>query len=218
MCPRVTAHNTRPLWARGRAGPARFGAGVRACRLSTSGGWAGRGGSTTLHPESPRPSRHAATPGRSGDRATFFSCVVRIRARDPVFRPLPMGPQALQGPADGFITQTPRSHALLMAHLGGQGERPDARGLAIGARGLMQDMLERSHVGAVKVGTTLLGRVDCFATHARPVVLKAWRTLRTVCTQHPPAAQSVVATARGHSPHNLGTTHTEGIGGAPIRF
>jgi hypothetical protein len=183
--PRVIAHNTQPLWARGRAGLARFGPGVKVGRLSTYGGWAGRGGSTRLHPESPRPSRHAATPGRSADHATFFSCVVRIRTRDPVFGPLPVGPQAVQGPADAFITQTPRGHALFMAHLGSEGERPDARGLAIGAWGLMQDMLELLTLGAVKVGTALLGRVECLAMHARPVVLKAWMTWRTVCTQQP---------------------------------
>src|SRR4029450_1406843 len=125
--------------------------------LSTYGDWAGRGGSTRLHPASPRPSRHAATPGRSDDRATFFSCVVWIRTRDPVFGPLPIGPQALQRPADGFITHTPPGHTLVMAHLCGQGECPDARGLAIGTRGLMQDMLELLTLGSVECRGNALG-------------------------------------------------------------
>jgi hypothetical protein len=112
--PRVIVHNTPPLGARDRAGLARFGPGVQVGGRSTYGGWAGRGDSIRLHPESPRPSRHAATPGRSADPATFFSCVVRSRTRDPVCGLLPVGPQAVQGPADAFIPQTPHGHALCM--------------------------------------------------------------------------------------------------------
>ena len=50
-------------------------------------------------------------PARSADRATVFSRVLRVRTREPVFGPLPIGPQALQRPADRFITPTPRGHA-----------------------------------------------------------------------------------------------------------
>ena len=71
-CPRVTAHNTRRPWARGRAGPARFGSGARASRLSRYGGWAGPSGSTRPHPESPRPSRDAATPSAIRRSRHFF--------------------------------------------------------------------------------------------------------------------------------------------------
>src|SRR4029453_291498 len=180
---------------------------------STSGGWAGRGGSTRPHPESPRPSRHAATPGRSDDRATFFSCVVRIRTRHPVFRPLPIGPQTVQGPADRFITQTPLRDALLVANLGSQRERPEARGLARGARGLMQDMLELLTLGGGegwhhtlgprrRLGyTSQAGRVkglDDIADglHTAPYQLRKrlWRQ---------PA---------GTPQHNLGTPRAEGFG------
>ena len=157
MYPPVTAHNTQPPWALGRAGPARFGAGARAYRLSRYGGWAGPAGSTRLHPESPKPIRDAAPPARSDDRATFFSRILRIRTRDPVFGPFPIGPQALQRPANGFITHTSRGHALFMAHLGGQGERPDARGLAIGARRLMQKMLETLTIIGVQCWLHTLG-------------------------------------------------------------
>ena len=219
MYPRVTAHNTRPLWARGRAGLARFGPGGRACRLSTYGDWAGRGGSTRLHPESPRPSRHAATPGRSDDRATFFSCVVRIRTRDPVFGPLPIGPQALQGPADGFITQTPCGHALFMAHLGGQGERPEARGLAIGARGLMQDMLELLTLGGGEGRHRTLGPRRLFGHACQAGCIKGMDDIAHGL--HAAAHQlrnQLWRQPAGTRQHNLGTTHAEGIGGAPVRF
>ena len=57
--PRVTTHNTRPLSAQGgRSGSCwsqRSG-----CPLSTCGDWAGRSGSTRLHPASPRPSQDGA--------------------------------------------------------------------------------------------------------------------------------------------------------------
>jgi hypothetical protein len=217
--PRVTAHNTRLLWARDHAGPARFGAGAMASRLSRYGGRAGPDGSTTLHPESLRPSRDAATPTRSGDRATFFSCVVRIRTRDPVLRPFPVGPQALQRPADGFITHTPRGHPLLVAHLGGQGKRPDTRGLAIGARRLMQDMLETLTRGGVQgrldaLGPRRLLRNACQASRIKGMddvadgLYTTPHQLRNRLRRQPAATRQ----------HHLGTTQTEGIGGVPSRF
>jgi len=75
------------------------------------------------------------------DHATFFSGIVRIRAGDPVFGPLPIGAESLQGTTHGFIAQTPLAHALLPADLGRQRERPEAGGLAKRARGLMQNVL-----------------------------------------------------------------------------
>ena len=117
MYPPVTAHNTPPLWALGRGGPARFGSSAVACRRSRYGDEVGRGGSTTPHPETPRPSQDAPTPVRSSDHATFFSRVVRIRTRDPVFRPLPIGLKPLESAADRFITQQALRHALRIAHL-----------------------------------------------------------------------------------------------------
>jgi hypothetical protein len=217
--PRVRAHNTQPLWARSRAGLAHFGPGVKVGRLSTYGDWAGRGGSTRLHPERPRPSRHAATPGRSADHATFFSCIVRIRTRDPVFGPFPIGPQAVQGPADGFITQTPRGHTLLMAHLGREGERPEARGLAIGAWGLMQDMLELLTLGGGEGRHHTLGprRVCGQACQAGGIqgmadiahgLHAAAHQLRNRLWRQP----------AGTRQHNLGTTDAASLGGAPVRF
>jgi hypothetical protein len=217
--PRVTAHNTRPPWALGRADPARFGAGARAYRLARYGGWAGQDGSTRLHPERPKPIRDAAPPARSDDRATFFSRVLRIRTRDPGFGPFPIGPQALQRSADGFITHTACGHALFMAHLGGQGERPDARGLAIGARRLMQNMLEALTTGGVQCRLHALG----------PCRLLGHACQATRMKGRDDVADGLHATAHqlrnrlrrqpaGTRKHNLGPTYTEGIGGAALRF
>ena len=167
MCPRVRAHSTRPLWAPGRGGQARFGSSVVAWHLSKYGGWAGRDGSTRPHPESPKPSRHAATPARSSDRATFFSRIVRIGTRDPVFRPLPIGLQPLEGAADRFITQQALRHALLIAHFRRQSQRPHPRGLAIEARRLMQEMLEAVTVGGIQHGRDGLRR-DSTASPSPP--------------------------------------------------
>lgn len=155
--PPVTAPTPHPPWARGRAGPARVGAGARAYRLSRSGGWAGPDGSPRLPPESPQPRRAAAPPARSAERAPVFSCILRIRTCEPVVGPCPIGPQALPRPAHGFLPQTSRGHTLFMAHLGGQGERPDARGLALGARRLMQKMLETLPMRGVQGGLHPLG-------------------------------------------------------------
>ena len=66
--------------------------------------------------------------GPLADRATFFSRVVRIGARDPVLRPLPIGGQPLEGPADAFITQQTRRDALRIAHRRRQAQRPHPRG------------------------------------------------------------------------------------------
>ena len=105
------------------------GASAAAGPRSRHAGWAGRGGSTRPPPESPSPTRDALPLVRSGDHATCVARVLRSRTRAPVFRPLP-------------LTPTPLRHALLMAHLHGQRERPHARRLAIGAWRLRQEMLE----------------------------------------------------------------------------
>src|SRR5262249_46650003 len=123
-------------------GPARFAPSAKAWPRSRHGDGAERSGSTTLHPQSPTPSPDAPTRVPSADRATFFSGVVRIGARDPVFRPLPLGMKPLEGPADAFITQQALRDALLIAHLRRQAQRPHPGGLAIEAWRLMQEMLE----------------------------------------------------------------------------
>ena len=139
----ITCHR---LGCRVVTGLARFGSSAAACRLSRSGDWAGRSGSTTPHPESPTPSRDAPTLAQSSDRATFFSRILRIRARDPVFRALPIRPQSLQGPADAFITQQALSHAVFIAHLRCEGQRPHPRlCLAIGPWRLMQEVAGGVH-------------------------------------------------------------------------
>ena len=79
----------------------------------------------------------------------------------------------LESPADSFITQQTLRHALLIAHLRRQGQRPYPRGLVVGARRLMQDMLEAVTVGGIQHGATVFGRVDCFSKLAMPRVLKA---------------------------------------------
>ena len=116
MCPRVGAHNTRRPWALGRADLARFGSSAAAWPLSRHAGWAGQGGSPTPHPGTPRLSQDAPTRALDSARATFFSRLVRIGTRDPVFHPFPIGLQPLESPADGFITPQTLRHALLVAH------------------------------------------------------------------------------------------------------
>jgi hypothetical protein len=68
-----------------------------------------------------------------------------------------MGPQAFQGLPNGFVTQTPLGHPLFMADLRGQSECPHARGLAIGAWRLRQEMLETLTVGGVQYQGDTLG-------------------------------------------------------------
>ena len=46
----------------------------------------------------------------------------------------PLVGSRVQRPAERFIIHAPLGHALLLAHLGGEGQRPHPRGLAIGAR------------------------------------------------------------------------------------
>src|SRR5262245_25426206 len=206
-------------WAPGHDGPAHFGASGVACRLSRSGGWAAPSGSTTPHPESRRPSRDAPRPGRSGDHATFFSRVLRIRTRDPVFGALPMSPQALQRSADAFLTQTPLRHPLLMANLGGEGQCPYPGGLAIGARRLMQDMLETLTVDGVQYGLNALRtmRVPHQTFHALPVkgpddvadgLDGTPHKLRNRLRRQP----------TGTREHDLGSPDPEGVCGASVRL
>ena len=219
MSPRVIAPNTRPLGARDRAGPARFGRGVRACRRSTAGGWAGRGGSPRLHPASPRPSRPGAPPARSADHATFLSCVVRLRTRDPVFGPLPVGPQAVHGPADAFLPQTPRGHAWFLAHLGGEGERPEACGLARAARGLRQDRLERLTLEGGAGRHRPLGPRRLFGQACQAGGIKGMEAIAHGL--HAAAHQRRQRLGRqpaGTRQHTVGTPPAAGMGGAPIRF
>ena len=73
MYPRVTAHNTRPLWAPGPGGPARCGPAAAACRRSRSGGRAGRDASTRPQLDSRRPRWEAPRPAPSDEYAPFFA-------------------------------------------------------------------------------------------------------------------------------------------------
>ena len=136
-----------------------------------------------------------------------------------MFGPLPIGPQAVQRPADGFITHTPRGHTLVMAHLCGQGEGPDARGLAIGTRGLMQALLELLTLGSGECRCNALGPRRLFGHAGQAGRIKGMEDI----------ADGLHATAHGLRDRlrrqpagtrqdNLGTTHAEGIGGPPVRF
>ena len=185
MYPSVTHHHTPPLWARGPGGPARFGSSAGACHRSRSGDEAGRSGSTTPHPESPRPSQDAQMPARSSDRATFFSHVVRIRTRDPVFRSLPIGLKTFESTSNRFIPDQALRHTLGIAHVSRQGQRPHARGLAIEARRLRQDVLEAFTLANVQHGRDCFGTIRLPSKPSPPCSLKAWITLRTVCTAQP---------------------------------
>ena len=101
---------------------------------------------------------------------------MRIRTRDPVLRPLPIGLKPLEGTADRFITQQTLRHAWLRAHRRRQSQRPQPRGLAIEARRLMQNVLETFTAAASSTGLTVFGRFDCFSKPATPRVFKARMT------------------------------------------
>jgi hypothetical protein len=157
--PCVTAHTTRGPWAQGCAGLARFGASAGACPLSRHAGWAGRGGSTRPHPEPLRPIRGAPSPGRLGDRTTFFSRLLRIRACHPVFRPFPIGLKTFESPAHGCLTHQALGPPVLIAYLRRQRQRPHPRGLVIGARRWRQEMLEVFTLGSLQHGLNGLGAI-----------------------------------------------------------
>src|SRR5215475_11001764 len=217
VCPHVTAHNTRPPWAQGHAGLARFGSYAAAWRRSRYGDGAARGGSTTPHPGTPRPTQGARTPARSSDLATFLSCVVRIRAGDPVFRPFPIGLQPLESPADRFVTHQARRDTLLIAHLCCQGQRPHPGRLAIEAWRLMQDMLEAFTCGGIQHGFNGL--------RTRRLLLQALHTTRVKsmdditdgldCTPHK-LRNGLRGQSLGTREDDLGTPDTEGIRSAAV--
>jgi hypothetical protein len=130
-----------------------------------------------------------------------------------------MGPQAVQRPADGFIAQPSRGHALVMTHLGGQGERPDARGLAIGARRLMQTMLEALTIGGVQGRLHALGPCRWLGHAGQAARIKGRADVADGL--HATAYQRRNRLRRqpaGTRQKNVGPPETEGIGGAAPRF
>jgi hypothetical protein len=59
-----------------------------------------------------------------------------------MFRPFPIGLKPLESSADRFITHQALRDALLITRVSRQGQRPHARGFALEAWRLMQEMLE----------------------------------------------------------------------------
>lgn len=176
MYPRVTVHHTRLPRAPGHAGPARFGSSAAAWCPSKSGDEAGRDDSTRLPPESPGPHRDAPTPAPSDDRATFVSPVVRVRTRDPVLGPLPIGLQAWQRPSDRFITHQTLRHPLLVTHGRRQGQCPHPCGLAVEPRRLLQKVLEAFTLGGIQYECASFGTIRRLLQALHPLVLKARMT------------------------------------------
>jgi hypothetical protein len=61
-----------------------------------------------------------------------------------------MGLKLLDGTANGFITQQALGHAVLVAYLRRESQRPHPCGLAIGARRLLPNMLEAFTLGGIQ--------------------------------------------------------------------
>jgi len=215
--PHGTAPNTRRPGALGRGGPARFGARATAWRLSRDGDGAEQDGSTRLHPGTPRPSQGAPTPARSSDHATFFARVLWLRTREPVLRPLPIGLQPLESPADRFITHQAFRDALRRAHLRRQGQRPAPRGLALEARRLRQDRLEAFPCGGIQPGGDGL-RTRRLLLHARHATRVKGLEDVTDGLDGPPHKRR--KGLRGQPPgtreDDVGTPDTEGLRGASV--
>src|ERR1044071_6276058 len=81
-------------------------------------------GSTTLRPRTPVPNRGCAPPARSVGLAVFFTQVLRVRARDPAFRPFPRLAQPFQRTPDGLVAHPLGRDPLLTADFGCQIQRP----------------------------------------------------------------------------------------------
>ena len=96
-------------------------------------------GSTRLRPQSPEPTWDGPSPAGSGGCAVFFLQIGRIGGwGNPMLGPLPRHPQPTQGQSNGFVADQPRRETLGETDLGGERERPPARGLAKRPRTLMQ--------------------------------------------------------------------------------
>jgi hypothetical protein len=217
--PPVTTPNTRPLWALGRADLARFGSSATAWRLSRSGGWAGRGGSPTPHPGTPRPSQGAPTRVQSSGRAAFFSRVVRIRTRDPVFRSFPIGLKPFEGPANGFITHQVLSHPLLIAHFSRQGQGPHPRGLAIETRRLRQEMLETVTARGIQHGLNGLRTMRLLRQALHAPRVKSMEDVTDSLHRTPHKLRNELRRQpAGTRQDDLGTPDTEGVRAAAVGF
>ena len=156
-------------------------------------------------------------PARSSERATFFSHVVRLRTRDPVFRSLPIGLKTFESTSNRFIPDQALRHTLGRAHVSRQGQRPHARGLAIEARRLMPDVLEAFTRANVQHGRDCFGTMRLPFQALSPLLVQGMdnmtdslnstaHQLRNRLRQHP----------TGTGEHDLGTTDTEGVRCAPI--
>src|SRR2546430_12945274 len=76
----------------------------------------------------PGPRSAGPWPAGSVGRAVFFSGIRGIGTGDPMFGPLPGHSQAAKGQTNGFVADQARRQALGETDLGGQRERPPARG------------------------------------------------------------------------------------------
>src|SRR5919202_35708 len=137
---RVAAAHSRPRpWGPGRLAPPLFppAAAVRRPRSSCGGPGAPRG-STTLHPQSPVPSRDGSPRGGSGGHVPFFSCVGGIGTGNPVLGAFPAHLELFEGIANGLAADLARVDAFGIGNFGHQVQGPDTRRIAEGARALVQ--------------------------------------------------------------------------------
>ena len=111
------------LWSKRRGVAA-----VQACRW----GWARR----LPHPAAWHPTTPSGGPNASASkRSRHVFCARRgERARAPVWRPLPLGLQPWERPAEGCLPQHTLRHALRVASVSRQGPGPPPRGLPRGTR------------------------------------------------------------------------------------
>jgi hypothetical protein len=129
-----------------------------------------------------------------------------------------MRAQALDGAADGLISQQPPGEALLRADLGGQRECPQSRRLANEPRGLMQQVAQLVALRRVqrRLGTRGPVRTRRQTAHA-PYVERT----NDVADGLARAAEEWGKRSRGRplgtGQHNLRTPHATPGGGAPRR-
>lgn len=89
-----------------------------ALRFARPAGVAEQSDSTTLHPESQSPNREAGWHRQSADHGLFFEQVLRIGAGDPVFGPLPVGFESLEGATHALVGHERLCEPLLETDLG----------------------------------------------------------------------------------------------------
>ena len=159
------------------------------------------------------------TPARGGDRAPFFSRVMRLRTRAPGLRSLPRAPEPFQGTPYGFSTPQALGHALLLTDLGGHAQRPETRRLPIRTRGLRQDRLPPVTVALVQRGLDALGAGRLLRQAPQTIRLKSRNAMAyRLPTTAPQVRNGLGGTPTGTRQHEVGTAYAEGVSDTAFGF